>query len=66
MLTLEELGKGGLSHNMPLAMLEWRWPFSHLRCLFFRVADHEMENKMSALNIASIFGPILMVVDKVR
>ena len=31
-----------------------------------RVADQESDNKMGSTNIASIFGPILLRVDKVR
>jgi len=31
-----------------------------------RVAEKERVNKMSALNLASIFGPILMKLDSVR
>ena len=32
----------------------------------FRVSEYETENKMSAINLASIFGPVLMTVDQVR
>jgi len=31
----------------------------------YRVAEKERQNKMSVLNIASIFGPLLMKLDSV-
>ena len=31
----------------------------------FRVAEDSEENKMSIINLASIFGPVLMTVDNV-
>ncbi len=32
----------------------------------FRVAEYEQDNKMTKINLASIFGPVLMNPEKVK
>ena len=42
-----------------------KWVYNVLSLCHCRVAEFESINKMTIINLASIFGPVLMTLDKV-